>query len=277
MNPSLLLCKTDPNFFQLAEIRRVKLSSILCDNSDDIENIQVLILIMIRPGRPNAIIQKTSKIQNSRLPKIFAGVRDGAARPRDQPAGSLQVRRPSKDRPQPVERRLLPLSSLPELPQWLREEVEEALLHIFHPLVRSSQPPFLLLVRHARTLSPMSDSLVVFISTNMPCPVVFHRHSDILILVTSSIRVSAHIRVHSEKTLSTSLLNCLKFFLQISVSFWLVGSSSSSSGASEPPPPPPPPPPPAAAFVSHFRLQSGSALLPLGISAWTACQFQTLK
>merc|ERR1711894_850369 len=64
-----------------------------------------------------------------------------------------------------------------------REEVE-ALLHL-HPLVRSSQP--LLLLRHARTLSPMSDTLVVNIWTNMPCPVVFHRHSDILILVTFSI------------------------------------------------------------------------------------------
>ena len=83
-----------------------------------------------------------------------------------------------------MERRLLPLSSLPELPQRLREEVE-ALLHLLHPLVRSSQPLFLLLlVRHARTLSPMSDTLVVYIWTNMPCPVVFHRHSDILILVT---------------------------------------------------------------------------------------------
>jgi len=56
---------------------------------------------------------------------------------------------------------------------------------LLHPLVRSSQPLFLLLlVRHARTLSPMSDTLVVYIWTNMPCPVVFHRHSDILILVT---------------------------------------------------------------------------------------------
>ena len=34
-------------YFQLAEIRRVKLSSILCDNSDDIENIQVKILIIM--------------------------------------------------------------------------------------------------------------------------------------------------------------------------------------------------------------------------------------
>lgn len=39
---------TDPKYFQLAEIRRVKLSSILCDNSDDIENIQVKVLIFIR-------------------------------------------------------------------------------------------------------------------------------------------------------------------------------------------------------------------------------------
>ena len=111
---------------------------------------------------------------NSRL---WAGLRNGTARPRDQPSGSVQVRCPSKDRPQPVERRFLPLSSLPELPQRLREEVE-ALLH-FHPaLVRSSQPPFLLLVRHARTLSPMSDTLVVYIIwTNMPCPLVFHRHT----------------------------------------------------------------------------------------------------
>ena len=36
-------------YFQLAEIRRVKLSSILCDNSDDIENIQVKVLMFIRP------------------------------------------------------------------------------------------------------------------------------------------------------------------------------------------------------------------------------------
>ena len=35
-------------YFQLAEIRRVKLSSILCDNSDDIENIQVKVLMFIR-------------------------------------------------------------------------------------------------------------------------------------------------------------------------------------------------------------------------------------
>ena len=34
-------------YFQLAEIRRVKLSSILCDNSDDIENIQVKVLMFI--------------------------------------------------------------------------------------------------------------------------------------------------------------------------------------------------------------------------------------
>ena len=39
---------TDPKYFQLAEIRRVKLSSILCDNSDDIENIQVKVLMLIR-------------------------------------------------------------------------------------------------------------------------------------------------------------------------------------------------------------------------------------
>ena len=39
---------TDPKYFQLAEIRRVKLSSILCDNSDDIENIQVKVLMFIR-------------------------------------------------------------------------------------------------------------------------------------------------------------------------------------------------------------------------------------
>ena len=44
----LLLCDNNGWFhsLQLAEIRRVKLSSILCDNSDDIENIQVLILMM---------------------------------------------------------------------------------------------------------------------------------------------------------------------------------------------------------------------------------------
>ena len=39
----------------------------------------------------------------------LAGVRDGVAGPRDQPSGSLQVRRPPQDRPQPVERRFFPL------------------------------------------------------------------------------------------------------------------------------------------------------------------------
>ena len=170
------------------------------------------------------------------LNKTVAGVRDGAARPRDQPSGSVQVRSPSKDRPQPVERRFLPLRSLPELPQWLREEVE-ALQH-FHPaLVCSSQPPFLLLVRHARTLSPMSDTLVVYIIwTNMPCPVVFHRHSDILILVASSIILAPeflHTFVCIIKRISQLHRHGLKFFLQISVSFSLVVGCSSSSGASE--------------------------------------------
>ena len=89
----------------------------------------------------------------------LAGVRDGVAGPRDQPPGSLQVRRPPQDRPQPVERRFLPFRSFSELPQWLWQEVEEA-LHS-PPLVCSSQPLFL--VWHARTLSPMSDTLVVYI------------------------------------------------------------------------------------------------------------------
>ena len=195
-----------------------------------------------------------------------AGVRYGVAGPRDQPSGSLQVWRPSKDRPQPVERRVLPLSSLAELPQRLWEEVE-ALLHL-HPLVRSSQPLFLLLVRHARTLSPMSDTLVVYIWTNMPCPVVFHRHSDILILVTSSIILAGYsFYIHLYAFSST--LPRLEVFPP-NFSFWLVGSttiSSSSNGASQPPPA-------AATFLSHFRLQSGSALLPLGISAPTAANFK---
>jgi len=67
-----------------------------------------------------------------------------------------------------------------------------------------------------------------------------------------------------------SQLHChgLKFFLQISVSFWLVGSSSSSSSSSSSG---------AAAFLSHFRLQSGSALLPLGISARTAANFKRIE
>jgi hypothetical protein len=69
----------------------------------------------------------------------LAGVRDGVAGPRDQPPGSLQVRRPSQDRPQPVERRFLPFRSFSELPQWLWQEVEEAP----HHLVCSSQPLFL--------------------------------------------------------------------------------------------------------------------------------------
>ena len=49
LNPFLLLWQNNDwsHSFQLAEIRRVKLSSILCDNSDDIENIQVLILIIM--------------------------------------------------------------------------------------------------------------------------------------------------------------------------------------------------------------------------------------
>ena len=46
--PNIETPGTDPKYFQLAEIRRVKLSSILCDNSDDIENIQVKVLIFIR-------------------------------------------------------------------------------------------------------------------------------------------------------------------------------------------------------------------------------------
>ena len=62
-------------------------------------------------------------IQNSRCQLIghhlnenVAGVRDGVAGPRDQPSGSLQIRRPSKDRPQPLERRFLPLGSPLALP-----------------------------------------------------------------------------------------------------------------------------------------------------------------
>ena len=49
LNPNLLLWQNNDwsHSLQLAEIRRVKLSSILCDNSDDIENIQVLILMMV--------------------------------------------------------------------------------------------------------------------------------------------------------------------------------------------------------------------------------------
>ena len=47
--------------------------------------------------------------------KPAAGVRDGSSRQRDQPASSLQVRRSPQDRPQPLERRLLPLSTFKSL------------------------------------------------------------------------------------------------------------------------------------------------------------------
>ena len=45
-----------------------------------------------------------------------AGVRDGSSRQRDQPTSSLQVRRSPQDRPQSLERRLLPLGAFPDLP-----------------------------------------------------------------------------------------------------------------------------------------------------------------
>ena len=69
----------------------------LCDNSKDIQHSQCQLIA-------------------HQLNKNVAGVRDGAAGPRDQPSGSLQVRRPSKDRPQPVERRFFPLRSPLALP-----------------------------------------------------------------------------------------------------------------------------------------------------------------
>ena len=80
----------------------MKLSSILCDNSDDIENIQVLILMMIV-----MILFETWKTSGyihiiPNYLKNVAGVRDGAAGPRDQPSSFLRVGRPSKDRPRPV-------------------------------------------------------------------------------------------------------------------------------------------------------------------------------
>ena len=121
---------------QLNEIRKVKLSTIFCDNGDDIDSMQVIFSMILK-----ALSQQP-----------VAGVRDGAARQRDQPASSLQVRRSPQDRPQPLERRLLPLRAFPDLPQWLWQEVERLCCS---PLVCSSH--FLLLVRHARTLSPMSD------------------------------------------------------------------------------------------------------------------------
>ena len=103
----------------------MKLSTIFCDNGDDIDSMQVICSMILK-----ALSQQP-----------VAGVRDGSARQRDQPSGSLQVWRPSKDRPQPVERRFLPFRSFSELPQWLWQEVEEA-LHS-PPLVCSSQPLFL--------------------------------------------------------------------------------------------------------------------------------------
>ena len=150
--------------------------------------------------------------------KTIAGVRDGVAGPRDQPSSSLQVRRPSKDRPQPLERRFLPLSSLPELPQRLRQEVDAPLQH-FHPaLVRSSQPPF-------PTPSPTcsnSKSDVrysrrgVYYLDKHALPRCFSSpqwHIDPCRFYFSP-RVSAYICVHFEKNFSTSLLLAWGFFLQ---------------------------------------------------------------
>ena len=121
---------------QLNEIRKVKLSTIFCDNGDDIDSMQVIGSMILKPLSQQPV----------------AGVRDGVAGQRDQPASSVQVRRSPQDRPQPLERRLLPLGAFPDLPQWLWQEVERLCCS---PLVCSSH--FLLLVRHARTLSPMSD------------------------------------------------------------------------------------------------------------------------
>ena len=151
--PNIETPGTDPKYFQLAEIRRVKLSSILCDNSDDIENIQVKVLMFIRTFVGSKVQRRNIRHHYSWPNQPVAGVRDGSSRPRDQPASSLQVRRSPQDRPQPLEGRLLPRGAFPGLPQWLWQEVERLCCS---PLVCSSH--FLLLVRHARTLSPMSDS-----------------------------------------------------------------------------------------------------------------------
>ena len=68
--------------FQLDEIRRVKLSRVICDNSDKIEDIQVWLFDWL-------IVYLTVK--------IHPGVRHGPSRPRDQPKGSLQLQPPAKD------------------------------------------------------------------------------------------------------------------------------------------------------------------------------------
>ena len=175
----------------------------------------------------------------------LAGVRDGVAGPRDQPPGSLQVRRPPQDRPQPVERRFLPFRSFSELPQWLWQEVEEAP----PPLVCSSQPLFL--VWHARTLSPMSDTLVVYIC------IALDKHA----LPRCFSFPLWHIHgCHFFNYFSPGVFSALYWLWSFSSSFWLVCSSSQSSGV------------PAAFPISAFN-----PVPPLGISACPACQFQRLK
>ena len=118
----------------------------------------------------------------------------------------------------------------------------------------------------------MSDTLVVYIWTNMPCPVGFHRHSDILILVTSSIILAGYSFYIHLYAFSSSLPRLEVF--PPNFSFWLVGSTTISSSSSEWRVPAAPccsylpfPFPPSI----RFRPPSTWHLCPDG------CQFQTLK
>ena len=72
---------------QLEEIRRIKLSRVICDNSDKIEDIQV-----------HSGLRKFGPQHSDRAP----GVRDGAPWPRDQPAGAVHLQPAAQDRPDQV-------------------------------------------------------------------------------------------------------------------------------------------------------------------------------
>ena len=72
---------------QLEEIRRIKLSRVICDNSDKIEDIQV-----------HSRSRKFEPQHSDRAP----GVRDGAPWPRDQPTGAVHLQPATQDRPDQV-------------------------------------------------------------------------------------------------------------------------------------------------------------------------------